>query len=286
MNSGVYTDKFTFKWCKSTGKAVDRATIAGKLYSEPIKAENPMINNKDIKGVLQFADANEFISHSADKNANKEDLDKFNRGDSVDNSNGGNIFDAKSNKALDSDELKDYKDKLLGVVIDSSTDEASFNQDYDELVFEDEDTVEGLPSSIFDYAVEILTGYDKLVKTLEKFESTTDKAIRNDYIKPAEALNKKLSKKSHSDSKNYGTMSASARTLATAVISMGNVIQQVNTKYVGAALTAAKKDYKQSRALYIKAATYNKKKSANEAALLEAYVDVSNYEVDCMMPEC
>jgi hypothetical protein len=132
----------------------------------------------------------------------------------------------------------------------------------------------------------VLKGYDKLCNDIEKNQKHAEKAIRDKYIKPAEAAQKRMNKLASQKDSNFNIWSAHCRTTASNVISMGNVVNTCINMYMSAALAAAKKNYKQCRALYIKAATYNKKKSANEAALLEAYVDVSNYEVDMMMPEC
>lgn len=269
LNNGEYNDdKFSYKWCEVNDFDFDYV----KMYMTKIKCTNAVNDNDIYQAMVGARQLKKFIDSGVDDDADKKDLDDYNKSD--------------DSKALTSDELKDYKDAALSSLLGESTEASTFANDVDEKSFESEDTIEGLTSSRIDECVKVLKGADKCIRDLEKQQTTTEKYIRDKFIKPAENIEKELKNRSRNNSKNYGAASAAARSLAQCVISMGNVLTSCSGMAVTANIAAVKKYYKQCRALYIKAATYTKKRAKNEATLLEAYVDVSNNEVDEMMPEC
>ena len=285
LNSGEYSDdRFKYEWCEANASFLSAAPVnlIKGFSGVTISCENSAVNGNSVLSVLANAKFARNESDTRDRGANKDDLDNYN------NNKASSVSQANGAKALTSDELSDYKDNLLSAVMGSgkTTDASSFSKDFDEEAFESKDTVEGLTSARIDHCVDVLKNYEKSTKTLEKAERDLEKNIQNNIIKPAQNIEKEMQKRSRNDSANYGAVSALARTLAQSTISMGNVLSSVSSMTVASLLAAIKKEYKQSRALYIKAATYTKKRAKNEAALLEAYIDVSNNEVDEMMPEC
>ena len=131
--------------------------------------------------------------------------------------------------------------------------------------------------------ISFLENDSKTVSALNKSKSLTEKHIKNSWIKPAQDINKKMN--NLSTKKSFVSFGAYARSYSSNVITMGNALTACTTMIYSAWGAAFKKNYAQCRAVFIKAATYKKKSAKNEAALLEAVVDVSNYEVDQMMPE-
>lgn len=292
-NGDLRDGHFSYKYCPYKNNLQSPDEIA-KFYTDSlnnmltatIKTDNKNFDGKTIKEILEAAnDQKEYYDKKKGHDTTQRDkdyLDDYYDGKEI---NKGATFKKDASKALTSSEISDYKDDVLSKLI-SNTTVSDFAKDFDEHIFDDEETfTDGLNSRHLDNAIDMLQNYEKITQKIEKAQSTAEKTIKTDYIKPAEKIDKEMNRASKDRNKFY-VSSAHARTCAQAVISMGNaVISCIGTATAGY-LAAYKKDYKQSRALYIKVATYNKKAAKNEAALLEAYVDVSNDEVDAMMPEC
>ena len=290
-NGDLRDGHFSYKYCPYKSKLQSADEIAQfytdnltKMLTTTIKTDNKNFDGKTIEGILADATSQkETHDNNKDASISKTGQDRLN--DYYDGKAVGVNYQKDASKALTSSEISDYKDDVLSTLI-SNTTVSDFAKDFDEYIFDDEETfTDGLNNRHLDNAIDMLQNYEKITQKIEKAQSTSEKTIKNDYIKPAEKIDKEMNRASKDRSKFY-ISSAHARTCAQAVISMGNaVISCIGTATAGY-LAAYKKDYKQSRALYIKVATYNKKAAKNEAALLEAYVDVSNDEVDAMMPEC
>lgn len=317
LNKGEYSDEhFKYKWCKvksGTGvldidalgagnSAVADAILSAKV---PSNAENKLYRGKNIREVFgdpadATYDKNDYTSGdgyvgrntsaadntalaraSADQDFNKSNekklkthrekkLEKFNTDEK----------ERDYRTPIGTDDLKDYKDAILSQFV-ANTDSASFAKDIDEAIFDDEDEKEGFTASDYQLCTNILTD-TKTLNKLEKEKRQVDKQI-NEIVKQARKWQKEMDKLSRGS--NYSRAAGLARAMSTSVISMGNVCTACSTMVYAAYTAAVKKNIKQARAVFVKAATYTKKKSANEAALYEAYAEVSDYEVDQMLPE-
>lgn len=295
-NGDLRDGHFSYKYCPYKSNLQSPDDIAqyytdalNDMLEVKIKSDNKDFDNKSIQEILDRANSQE-KAHDRDKSFNKgtnqSKLNDYYDGKEIKSNSGKSVtYEKDASKALTSSEISDYKDEVLSTLI-SNTTVSDFAKDFDEYIFDDEETfTDGLNNRHLDNAIDMLQNYEKITQKIEKAQSTSEKKIKNEFIKPAEKIDKEMNRAGKDRTKFY-TSSAHARTCAQAVISMGNaVISCIGTVTAGY-LAAYKKDYKQSRALYIKVATYNKKAAKNEAALLEAYVDVSNSEVDAMMPEC
>lgn len=284
LNTNTYTDSFTYKYCKPK-EAIDETLGKNNIASEVFEAklpntvENTNLQNKDIREILTFAKQN--ISKSNKHVNNFSSYNDKQKNDSKELLNSFNKEDNKTNKLLTSDDLKEYKDNILSKFLskkvdNSTTDANSFAKDMDEALFDDEETKEGFNSSILDVIRKCLCD-NKSVTNLEKEKREIDKQIK-EKIKEAEKYQKEMNNLSSKES--FAAESGRARLYASTVISMGNVCNTCVTMLYNSFFAAIKKDVKQCRAIFIKAATYNKKKSANESALLEEVVQISNDEVD------
>lgn len=290
-NGDLRDGHFSYKYCpyKSSLQSPDEIAqfytdSLDKMLGAKIKSDNKEFDNKTIREILTASETQK-TQHDSMKNTAINKRAQGNLNDYYDGKAVGSSYGKDASKALTSSEISDYKDDVLSALMPNTT-VSDFAKDFDEYIFDDEETfTDGLNNRHLDNAIDMLQNYEKITQKIEKAQSTSEKTIKNDYIKPAEKIDKEINRASK-DRNHFYINSAHARTCAQAVISMGNaVISCIGTATAGY-LAAYKKDYKQSRALYIKVATYNKKAAKNEAALLEAYVDVSNNEVDAMMPEC
>lgn len=280
MNNGTYDDSFKYKWCepKNNGKTIDKnATLPDEFFN--VEAAVPGYGKKNISDVLKAAEDN-FKTHQnwADTPVSDDNKEKLQQGykDAQDKD------DHKYN-TIKTDELNDYKDAALTAWLGTSTTVSDFAKDADECFFDDEDEEEGLTNGRLKEIIEVLKEETKTVNALDKSKSLTEKHIRNQWVKKAEEIQKKMTKASSGNS--YRNSSQLARAAATNVISMGNALTACSTSIYAAWGAAFKKNYAQCRSVFIKAATFNKKSAKNEAALLEAVGEVSDYEVDQMIPE-
>lgn len=296
-NGDLRDDHFSYKYCPYKNQLKSPDEIASfysngleEMLTTTIKSDNKEFNGRTIETILRNANNNKDVSNRAiekglTSSSSQKMTDDYYDGKEV-KAAGETIYGKDASKALTSSEISDYKDDVLSKLLPTATTVSDFAKDFDEYIFDDEETfTDGLNNRHLDNAIDMLQNYEKCTQKIEKAQSTIEKKVKNDYIKPAEKIDKEISR-AGKDRNKFFVSSAHARTCAQAVISMGNaVISCIGTATAGY-LAAYKKDYKQSRALFIKVATYNKKTAKNEAALLEAYVDVSNDEVDAMMPEC
>lgn len=280
MANGTYGENFKYKWSasKNLSKLTDAQVLDNKVFDVTAKVPDSSgsATQKSIGTVLSNSDTYEsYSNNNGSSNGVKNDLQK-------------GYEDAEKNdyhkfNTITNDDLKDYKDKVLTAWLGSNTTVEDFDKDVDEHYFDDEEEVEGLNNQRLDFIIESLESNSKTISNLEKSKKLTEKKIKNDFIKPAQDRQKKMNKRASAGTMNSDAQAA--RAAASTVISMGNALNACVSKIFAAWGAAFKKNYSQCRAVYIKAATYNKKTAKNEAALLEAVVEVSNYEVDQMMPE-
>lgn len=278
MSNDTYDDKFKYKWSKIK---VDKTAFVNPKENIldvelPSSIETKFYSGSSILDILSGIDtlkSNIESDTRSDKEKEKALQDEYERARDNDNHH----F-----KTLTTDDLKDYKDAILTTYIKNSTDLESFDKDFDEMCFDDEEEEEGLDGGRLAEIKSFLSEEAKLLSNLDKEQRKTDKSIK-EITDKAGKVQKEMERAS--GKAGYSEISNHARTVATNVISMGNACSACSSKIYAAWGAAIKKHYAQCRAVYIKAATYNKKTSKNEAALLEAVVEVSNYEVDQMMPE-
>lgn len=278
MNNGEFTDSFKYKWSKfNESKTPDKtATLDPKFFEVRAKVSGGNCNINDLLNNAQKKFNSQDSMKSDARDTEKDELQK--------------AYD-DAEKAEDhvlnpitSDALSDYKDAALTAWLGTSTSVSDFAKDADEEFFPDgEEEEEGLTNARLTSIISFLENDSKTVSALNKSKSLTEKHIKNKWIKPAQDINKKMN--NLSTKKSFRLVGAEARSISSNVITMGNALTACTTMIYAAWGAAFKKNYAQCRAVFIKAATYKKKSAKNEAALLEAVVDVSNYEVDQMMPE-
>ena len=282
MASDTYDNNFKYSWCKPNNSSdlIPEVDVQKKIFDVPLRGTgngSSIYANKNIDTILNSSEstANQQLGHNKRDDATREEnLQKRLKKDrDKDNSN---------LKPITQEDIDDYKEDILTALLGENTDTSSFSKDYDEKIFDSQETVEGLDSSDLAAIKNFLSTESKLIQKFDKNKREVDKAIKT-KIDKAKKFEKQMDR---ADGKGgFGVDGTIARSTAQSVIKMGNACSACSTAYFSAVGAAIKKHYAQCRAVYIKAATYNKKAAKHEATLLEAVVDVSNYEVDQMMPE-
>ena len=215
-------------------------------------------------------------------------------------------------KKLD-EELSDgtFADEVLKEVV-KNTDEDSFDKDYHEACFDDEEEVEGLDNSRKSNIIGILTTSAKCLKEIEDANKATDKAFTK-YLNFIDKISKELSKtingsddpEGYSNSqrgglgktinlnpdedlrkeKGYISYGGKEKTKEGKTLMMNKVtlIQRMVTKSQGlyskvgaAAIAATKFEIAQARRVFAKAAAYNPK-SVKESAVFESAAEEAAY---------
>lgn len=292
MNNGVYNDSFKYKWNKfNEAKTPDKTADLGDTFFSTQAVINSKGSTKkmSISEVLKEAEVFVNDQNKVTTNWDKNDEDKKKKYKEALQTQ----YDAADQKdvhtfnTIKSDELNDYKDAALTAWLGDSTTVSDFAKDADEVFFPDgEEEEEGLTNQRLDSIIKYLEDENKTISALEKSKSLTEKKIRNDWIKKAETIQKDMNKlASRGNNNSFGIAGLNARAYASNVISMGNALTSCSTAIYAAWGAAFKKNYAQCRSVFIKAATYNKKEAKNEAAYLEAVGEVSDYEVNQMIPE-
>lgn len=290
MNNDTYDNNFKYKWCKPQGDTTIVASdIEDIIFSVKLSGSgnssykgydiNMMLSN-GFKSVLGGARDNREEFRNVDKtnkDANKRREEDLNKQIEKDRDEDNTYY-----KTITQDDIDDYKEDMLSALLGESTDASSFAKDLDEKLFDTEETKEGLDGADLSDIKNYLSNESKIVKNMDKAKRDVDKAIKK-ITDEAKRIEKEMDKASGKE--GFSKVGKLAQVKASNVTKMGNVCSACNSIYFSAVGAAIKKHYAQCRAVYIKAATYNKKSAKHEAALLEAVVDVSNYEVDQMMPE-
>lgn len=284
MSNDTYDDKFKYSWCKpnNSSELIPTIDVKQKIFDVKLRGtgnQNYKRTKPTIEEMLDFATTNQEEEDAADKNGNagKKREDQLNkRIKKVSDS------DSSSTKPITQDDVDDYKEDILTALLGQNTDPASFSKDFDEAIFDTQEIKDGLDGSDLTEIKNFLSNESKYSQKFDKNKREVDKAIKA-IIDKAKKCEKAMDKASGKE--GFGISGANARAMAQSAIKMGNVCSACSTAYFSAVGAAIKKHYAQCRAVYIKAATYNKKAAKHEATFMEAVVDVSNYEVDQMMPE-
>lgn len=203
----------------------------------------------------------------------------------ISSSDDGDAYDASKGagdeyKPYTTDQRTEILDAAFGSIVGGSTDSKNFEKDFDEAVFEDAEDIEGLDSTMLALIVSILEGNKGANKTLDSNEKATRKTI-----KEIETKAKKVESESFKKFSEKSVTKETARVNATAgkVITLCNIYSTVAGRYYGTLGNVIKKEFKQARAAFTKAATYNPKQSANEQVdFLTAVAEASDWEVDML----
>lgn len=195
---------------------------------------------------------------------------------------GGNTLDKARErfKAYTEEEKSDFKDNFFTAILGSSTTAKDFAKDYDEELFGDMEEKEGLTSSDYETIKKIITEYQKFSAGLSKQENLVKK-FYNEYIKKADKISAEMGKLMTTSDGSYTYNAVKANGCASRASTCGNIITTCVSSYYAAIAAASKKSYSIARAIFVKAATFNAKKSVDEQTeLLTAVEEASNFEVN------
>lgn len=285
MSNDTYDDKFKYSWCKPKNgieNPIPTKNVEESIFSTTLKGTgngSTQYKGKNIQGILDESENFE-KSHNTGKNAPATYKGRENALHAQIEKDRDN--ESSYLKPITQDDLDDYKEDILTKLLGKNTDSSSFSKDFDEAVFDTQETKEGLDGSDLASIKNFLSNESKYSREFDKNKKEVDKAIKN-IINKASKREKTMDKALGAEGVSISTKKA--QVTSTSVIKMGNACSACSTAYFSAVGAAIKKHYAQCRAVYIKAATYNKKAAKHEATFMEAVVDVSNYEVDQMMPE-
>jgi hypothetical protein len=263
-------------------KQVNSASNEGKLSKMKFKYAAPKsaYANTTLEGKISGSKLMVDLSERINKSTN--DVRDTNRvgGDSKYNPDDKDAFKDDFWKPISTEARTNYIEDALGKITGSSTDAKSFNKNFDESLFEEAKDEEGLSDTVLKTIVSVLEGNKDEMEALNKNERATSKTVKE---LTANAKKKETEMAKLSGSKDYSYNNKATNLVASQVITLANVYSVVAGKYYGELGSAFKKNYKQCRAIFTKAATYNPKQSANEQVeLLTGVEESSDYEVDEM----
>ena len=184
-------------------------------------------------------------------------------------------------KPLTQEKKDEYRDAFYAHFV-SGADAKSFAKDFDKAAFADAEEKEGFDSAIRTTCEDFLKNGGDSIKDLETDEKNCKKWIK-ERMDEAKKIQTEMNK-AISNTKNAAS-AYKANGLAGQVISLCNVASAGTTAVIGAVGTAYKKQMKQCRSIYIKAATYGGKTEATDIEFLTAVEEASNYEVDLMFED-
>lgn len=174
---------------------------------------------------------------------------------------------------LTDDQLSDLKEKAYKSVSENEATNKSELMKWATDV-SDVDETEGLTLDVYKKIVNVLKDGQSVIKKLNDSESKVKK-IYSKMIKEAEDIQNKINKIAHTE--KYNKAASLANALATNTIKMGNALTNIATDVLTASIAEVKLGYKNARSIFTRAATYGGK---DEAALMEAVSQVSDYEVE------
>lgn len=185
-------------------------------------------------------------------------------------------------KPFTEDDKIDMLEKALGGLAGTgSSTIKEFNKDFDAYVFNDIEEIEGYSSALNTTIKENLTETKKNLDTLSKNKRSTESFIAS-LRKQTKDIQKKATDAMGKD-KAYTNDVYKGNAVAGRVNTCLSIYSKVSANYYGALGSAIKKDLKQCRSIYVKAATYNQKQSVEDQAILMTAVrESSDYEVDEM----
>lgn len=257
-SSGLTKMKFKYSKVKSTSPVTPEGVTKNSICNTLDKSKITELTNNAIGSIRWMRK----LEDEGNAGKTQQDIDPNHAWD--------------DDKAITDDEKENLKDALLTQWLGSNTDSKSFQEDLFDKVFEDEEEIEGLDFSLYAQIKDILSNGKKLLDTIDKEEKLAKKYY-TELKKQAEEHQKVFLRGKNTIIAQHGNKLVSR---ATTLTTLGSSC--VTTMYAGFS-AVVKKQLKQARAVFTKAVTYNQKASANEqASLLEAVVEVSNYEVDEM----
>lgn len=204
------------------------------------------------------------------------------------------IYKLHGHSAVEAEQDKsssDILDELLCKIVDG-TDEKSFTKDYHEEMFEDEETFDGMESSILSHITKILSG-DDMVKEANKVKSNSDKyfnIILKSISKAQTVMVKGLpdNKVTNSDITTNGKEGTTLNVKGTPdyinkklnlMYNRVSLLQKANNMSCAAFISACKFDAAQCRRVYAKAAAFNPKAVKEDALYFEAVGEAAEFEV-------
>ena len=155
-----------------------------------------------------------------------------------------------------------------------------FPKEFHDAIFEDEEEKDKF-SDVQDSIAEILQGGKKILDGIDSAQKQSDRTFKETRTKASNI--QKIMQKANESKSTQSTFAAASNRLAGRTTTCLNIISRVSGMAFSAATAVTKEHIKQCRAVWIKAAAYNQKKAPyEEATLLEAMADVSDYEVEEM----
>lgn len=174
---------------------------------------------------------------------------------------------------LTDDQLSDLKEKAYQSISDNeATNRAELMKFATDV--SDADETEGLTIDMYKKIVNTLKDGQAVIKKLNDSENKVKK-IYSKIVKDAEDIQNKVSKIAQTE--KYNKAASLANAMATNTIKMGNALTNIATDALAASIAETKLRYKNARSIFTRAATYGGK---DEATLMEAVSQVSDYEVD------
>ena len=198
--------------------------------------------------------------------------------------------DTKVNSGLrpyTSDECTDMLEKALGEIcktfgndVGGTVTAKEFPKEFHDTIFDDEEEKDKF-SDVQNDIAEILQGGKKILDGIDSAQKQSDRSFKE--IRTRASNVQKSMQKANESKTTQSTYAAAANRLAGRTTTCLNIISRVSGMAFSAATAVTKEHIKQCRAVWIKAAAYNQKKAPyEEATLLEAMADVSDYEVEEM----
>lgn len=183
-------------------------------------------------------------------------------------------------------------EKLLGAIVGTSSCTLSeFSKEAHEYMYEDEDEEEGLSTSDLTEIISELTTAKKTIKDVKDAEKKALKTL-SDALKSIESSQSQILKavpKETSGSVKIGDDDTAYKNKdeRDAIVARLNlvskeigVLQTVTTKYFAVVLTETKFSLAQCRRVFCQAAAFNPKSVKENALLVEAVADLSDYEFE------
>lgn len=291
LNNGQLSD-FKFKW-KSPKQDISNAfgdTIKGFLSNSNCTLYEAIDANigkaEKLKGFHEKGPESQKGQHygNVKYSNNSDDIAKVN-----DTEDYGND-DTKVNSELrpyTSDECTDMLEtalaeicKTFGNDVGGTVTAKEFPKEFHDAIFEDEEEKDKF-SDVQDSIAGILQGGKKILDGIDSAQKQSDRSFKE--IRTRASNVQKSMQKANESKSTQSTFAAAANRLAGRTTTCLNIISRVSGMAFSAATAVTKEHIKQCRAVWIKAAAYNQKKAPyEEATLLEAMADVSDYEVEEM----
>lgn len=155
-----------------------------------------------------------------------------------------------------------------------------FPKEIHDCIFDDEEEKDKF-SEVLDEIRDTLGNGKKVLDGITKAQNEIDKYFKNEKKKASDIA--RAMQKANESQATQSKMAAIANRFAGRTTTCLNIASRASGMAFAAATSVVKEHIKQCRAVWIKAAAYNQKKAPyEEATLLEAMADVSDYEVEEM----